>query len=479
MRPSPQKQEKDDLGSPLGFSTGRVRVSPSRYPMLLFITIAAAAGFLMTAFAFWKRFAGGEWAGPEGRLFLRWVITGAIGPCLVWFLLNTGWIGPPVWPLVTPLSAGLGAWWASFIDPLTAGIFLITSSWGGLTAFWLLARGYDQTEDRRAFQVICGAWSFLLVPGMALVLLAGGWGAIGLALMLGGFTLFHATRGLVEVKQLPPSYARAQARLSFGKYEEAEMEVIQELERCETDFEGWLMLADLYATHFDDLAGADQTLRGICDEPFITPVQFSIAMHKLADWHLKLGHDPVAAGEALERIGRRAPGTHLEKMARQRLDQLPATREELLARERGKPLPLPHLPDIVTPPGPRLPRDQARVLADACVKELEHNPDDVMAREKFARLLAESLEAPGPAIEQLELLLAQGHQPPAKRAEWLIVMAGWHARLRDDTDTARLVFQEVLRDFPGSPHAAEAQRRISLLNLQARFRRPSTARATV
>jgi len=60
--------------------------------------------------------------------------------------------------------------------------------------------------------------------------------------------------------------------------------------------------------HFD-LIGADQTLRDICNEPSTTPVQFSVAMHKLADWYLKLGHDPIGARHALERISHRVPGT--------------------------------------------------------------------------------------------------------------------------------------------------------------------------
>jgi hypothetical protein len=239
------------------------------------------------------------------------------------------------------------------------------------------------------------------------------------------------------------------------------------------------MLAELYATHFDDLSGADQTLQDICADPSTTPVQFSIAMHKMADWYLKIGHDPVAARQALERISKRVPGTHLDKMARQRVDQLPATHEEFLARERGKPLHLPHHPDIITPPSPRLPRDQARAAANECVEALQKNPDNAAEREKFARLLAESLDEGETAIEQLELLLAMSGQVPARRAEWLIIKAGWHARLCNDVDMARLVYQEVMRGFPGTPYASEAERRLNVLNLQARFRRRPAAREAV
>ena len=51
------------------------------------------------------------------------------------------------------------------------------------------------------------------------------------------------------------------------------------------------------------------------------------------------------------------PGTHLDKMARQRLGQLPATREEWREREQGKPLHLPRVPDELERPAPQnLPR---------------------------------------------------------------------------------------------------------------------------
>ena len=126
-----------------------------------------------------------------------------------------------------------------------------------------------------------------------------------------------------------------------------------------------------------------------------------------------------------------------------------------------------------------MPREQARSAANQCVEVLRKNPDDIAAREKFARLLAESLDETDDGIEQLELLIAMGGQQPAKRAEWLILVAGWHARLRDNVDAARLVYQEVMRDFPETPHASEAQRRLNLLNLQARFRQRSGARAAV
>lgn len=446
--------------------------------MRLLITTIIAGSFIMTAFHYWKRLCDDELAEDEWRLFIRWLWTGTAVPFVLWLLFNTGLLGPPVWPFITPMSAGVGAWWKSFDNAASVGLFFISSYWAGVTFAWLLWRVFERTDDRRTFFGMCFAWSLLLVPATLVIVGVGGWGLAGMAMMFCGVALVHTALKLKREKPPAPSYSRALAKISFGKYDEAELEVIRELETCEDDFDGWMMLAELYATHFNDLPGADQTVHDLCEQPTTTPGQVSIALHRVANWHLKLAHDPVAARHALERICARMPGTHMDKMARLRINQLPATREELLERERGKTLRLPHVPDELELPTPAtLPREQAATAANECVEALKKNPDDVAAREKFAGLLAESLGDAKTAIEQLELLLAMPNQPPSKRSEWLIMIAGWHARYRDDLEMARLVYQEVMRDFPNSAHAFAAQRRINLLNLQSQFRRRFAERA--
>ena len=442
--------------------------------MMLLLVIIITASFVLTVFHYWKRFCDDQFVVEEWRLFLRWTATGLLLPFVCWLLFNTGVMGAPIWPTITPVSAGTAVWWKSLYGPLSYGLFFISSYWAGVTFVWLLWRIGERLEERSQFFGICAAWSMVLVPMAAIIILIGGWGAVGMALMLSALALVHTTLDLRQSKLLPPSYARALARISFGKYEEAEMEVIQELEQCEEDFDGWMMLAELYAVHFHDLPTADQTIRDLCGQPATTPVQMSVALNRLADWHLKLAHDPVAARQTLEQICARVPGTHLDKMARQRISRLPASRAELLEQEKGKPLHLPQVPEEVNTPPMILPRAEAAAAANQCVAALERDPDDVGAREKFARLLAESLGDAKNAIEQLELLLAMPKQPKNKRAEWLVTIAGWHARYHDDLETARLVYEEVVRDFPNTSQAFSAQRRINLINLQSRFgRRPA------
>jgi hypothetical protein len=132
------------------------------------------------------------------------------------------------------------------------------------------------------------------------------------------------------------------------------------------------------------------------------------------------------------------------------------------------------IPDDVPPPNV-LPRDEAVYITKQCVEALKKNPDDTAARERFARVLADSLGDAKTAIEQLELLLAMPKQPMDKRADWLLTIAHWHGRYRNDLENARLVYQAVMRDFPDSRYAVMAQRRMTLLTLQ--FRRRAVAEA--
>src|SRR5260370_41003789 len=104
-----------------------------------------------------------------------------------------------------------------------------------------------------------------------------------------------------------------------------------------------MMLADLYANHFNDMAEAEQTILEICDQPRTTPSQVSIALHRLADWSLKHSQDPDPARRALQTICDRLPGTHLARMAQPRLNQLPQPTPDLPSEQIAAPIPLPAL----------------------------------------------------------------------------------------------------------------------------------------
>jgi hypothetical protein len=433
-----------------------------------------AVVFVLPAFHYWRRLnaEADAFTLEEWELFRRWVWTGTLVPFALWLFFNTGFITAPVWPTVAPLNAGLTAWCKSFEHPALAGAFLISSYWAGITFAWLLWRVRGLVASQQVFFGLCGAWCLLLIPVALLLVGAGGWSAAGLSLTVLFLPLVHFTLALDRARPpMAPTYSRALAKINFGKYTEAEQEVIRELEECEDDFNGWTMLAELYATHFNDLPAAEATVRELCEQPSTTLAQVSIALHRLADWQLKIGHDPVRACQSLEQICARMPGTHLAKMAAQRIEQLPQTRAELLERERGKPVPLPQGMEDGNAPALELPSEQAVTLANQCVDLLRKNPDDAGTREKFARLLAENLDRPATGIEQIELLLAMPNQSQKKRAAWMMMSAAWHARYLNDSERAKQIYAEVLSDFRDTPQAFVAQQRLNLIRLESRFGR--------
>jgi hypothetical protein len=281
--------------------------------------------------------------------------------------------------------------------------------------------------------------------------------------------LAGAAPAVLHIKKMPPMYARAVARIKFGKYAEAEWEIIRELEKSEDDFEGWLMLAELYANQFQDLREAEQTILEICDQPKLNPSQLSVALHRLADWQLKLGTDPDAARRALQIICDRLPRTHLARMAQLRIAQIPATADELREQQSVKAIPLPALHDPLDderiPLPPQISEREALELANRCVAQLTRNPNNVAAREKLARLFAEHLHQPERGLEQVELLLGLPEQPDVKRAEWLGLSAMWQLRYRQDTASARALLERILREFPNSPQSFAARRRLKSLDL--------------
>jgi hypothetical protein len=258
----------------------------------------------------------------------------------------------------------------------------------------------------------------------------------------------------------------------MGKYSEAEWEIIRELEKCEDDFDGWMMLAGLYADQFNDLAEAERSIRELCEQPKTTPSQLAIALHRLADWHLQRAGDPAAARRDLQMICTRLPGSHLARMAQLRMNQLPATREELRQQQSITAIPLPALSETIdkapAEPDSAKQRQEAAEVARACVERLKQDPNNVAARERLARLFAEHLDKAALAVEQVNLLLEMPDQPEGRQAEWLSLVAAWHIRYLHDPDTGRKLLERLIREFPQSVQAFAARRRLRLLETAAR-----------
>ena len=409
------------------------------------------------------------------RALLLWSVKGLLVPSVIWALMNLGlsWSLQPFMPQVQAAqNSGLG-WFPEYLRVVGAGLFIISSYWTTVTLGWVLVEAGvgSESEARAQFKALClTCFIALLAPALLLVFF-GGWSMLGLA----GIVMLAPMAGYgpsaLQAKKTPPMYARAIARMKFGKYSEAEWEIIRELERCEDDFEGWMMLASLYANNFHNLAEAEQTVLDICEQPKTTTSQLAVGLHRLAEWHLQAG-DPAAARRDLQMICDRLPGTHLAHMAQLRMNQLPTSAAELRQQQSGAPIPLPALGDALDEPSPHpdseMDRQQAADEANTCVEILKADPNNVHARERLARLFAERLDQPDLGIEQLTLLLDLPDQPDLRRADWLALIAAWHIRYRHDSDTGRKFIERLIREYPQTPQALAARRRIQLLDRKSK-----------
>src|SRR5688500_15270486 len=107
--------------------------------MALCLSIFFGGVLVFMSFHCWKRLEdASRMSQEEWRLFLRWLLTGCITPLLLWFVFNLGLFTVPIWPNVTPITAGWKAWWDSFGSFSSISAFLITSYWTGVTFAWLL-----------------------------------------------------------------------------------------------------------------------------------------------------------------------------------------------------------------------------------------------------------------------------------------------------------------------------------------------------
>lgn len=407
------------------------------------------------------------------RWLLNWSLKGILLPLALWALMNIGltWYLPPFMPEIQAAQNSGTGWATEFFDVAALGAFVVCSYWAVLTLGWVLWSSLSILDDerRKHLKALCWTCSIALGIPAVCILLLGGWPLLGLAALLVVAPITGYAPGIVYPKAMPPMYARAIARMKFGKYNEAEMEIIRELEKSEDDFDGWMMLADLYANHFHDLLEAERTVLDICDQPQITPPQISVALHRLADWQLKLGGDPAAARRALQIVCNRLRGTHLARMAQLRLNQLPKTAEDLREQQTVGTIRLPALGDSLDADSlepVQVDRVAAAKAANACVEKLKRDPNDIPAREKLARILTEQLQKPDMGIEQIGLLLTLPEPPEGKRAEWLGLMSAWELKYRQDGERGRKLLQQLLEEFPGSVHAFAARRRLELLEAE-------------
>jgi tetratricopeptide (TPR) repeat protein len=456
---------------------------PKGEPVMRFTAAILFLGlFVGAAFYYWSLFAIAHERRLIRRWVLGWVLKGLLVPVALWVVLSAGIsVRAPTWlPQIAAAKASGAGWLGAYLRATASGLMIIGSYWAAVTFGWLVALIYKYGEEPGRVFGAGALWGVLLFPMSCVVFFLAGLPGIGFVALFWLVPIAHATLSQNPARRPAPLYSSAIAKIHRGNYAAAEADVIRELEKCEHDFDGWMMLADLYANRFGEFAEAERTLRELADQPSLTPSQLATVLQRLADWHLHRD-DPAAARRVLEEICARLPDTRLARLAHLRIEQLPTICQRL--RERREALPI-HLPAPGTtllatgaPDQTQINRVQAAAQANQCVERLNQNPNDVAVREELARLLAERLERVDQAIEQMELLLDMPGQPDKKKAEWLALIAAWQIRYRRDPDAGRTFLERIICEFPRTAPAFEAQQRLMLLKTEARLRKTRTGPA--
>jgi hypothetical protein len=400
--------------------------------------------------------------------FRRWWIQGALVPAVAWGIVNLGFFRrfPPLIPKIAIAQNAHDPWFSLWVDSIVSGGAFVVICWGAVTYAWMIfaiARDLRESEDFR--------WALKFV-GAPLLLVAfvisyrSPWTMFPCAVLLVLMPLVHRSLNAVEKPAPVPTYGSALGKINFGKYEAAEIEVINQLEKKDNDFNGWMMLAELYATKYQRLEDAAQVVVDICRDPSITEVEASLACNKLADWQLEIGQNPQAARAALDLLIQRAPGSHVAKMAQTRLQQIPRTREDLLDLQKPKAIRLPALREkesVGDSKEGESSKYEASVEANRLSERLRYEPNDFEARERLAILLAEQLGQVSVGIEQLRLMINMPEVSGERAGGWLAQIARWERRLNKNEAKFIVLLNEIIRNYPSTTHALAARRQLLLL----------------
>lgn len=404
---------------------------------------------------------------PEGNALLRkWFLQGVAVPAGVWALVNLGLFEsfPALIPRIAIAQATDKMWWNFWVGAVVNGTGFTIICWGAITYVWMIFKATRQVGDTPDFRwslVTVGLPMFFLA---SLLALSGKWVVLPSALLIVLMPLTHRVLNLVEEAPPKPMYGAAQGKINFGKYEDAEVEVINQLEKKDNDFNGWMMLAELYATKFHRLDDAAQVIVDLCRDPSVTEVEASLACNKLADWQLQIGDNPPAARAALDLLIQRAPNSHVARLAEARLKQMPRTREDLLDIRKRRAIRLPALrEDFAAPVSDAQSMHDASLEANRLSDRLREDPNNFEARERLAILLAEKLGQVNLGIEQLRLMVNMPEVLGERAAKWLGQIASWERSLNKNEQRFRAILNEIIRLYPNTSHALAARRQLQLI----------------
>jgi tetratricopeptide (TPR) repeat protein len=275
------------------------------------------------------------------------------------------------------------------------------------------------------------------------------------------------------VAEVRPLYSIARAKQKRGLYDLAIAEVQKQLERFPADFEGWMLMAEIYAEDLKNNAEAQRCVSEILSHEGHAPRNIGFALNRSADWHLEIAGDRDAALHALEEIVRLLPGSEFAHTAAQRIAHL--TSDKMLAEQRERPtIALVHHDEYIGLKGkvadPRAPAEEPPATAARLVQHLQSYPEDVEAREQLATIYAEHYGRIDLAADQVEELIALPGVAQKEIVRWLNMLVDFHVN-RDDRAGARAVLKRIMEKFPKAAVASLAESRLAYL--EGEFRKNS------
>jgi tetratricopeptide (TPR) repeat protein len=288
---------------------------------------------------------------------------------------------------------------------------------------------------------------------------------------------FGAIDGSDQPGKPQPLYSVAEARRKQGRYAEAREHLLGQLEQFPEDFRVQMMLAEIEAQDFGDVASAETVIQRLIAQKAQPPGSIVGALSTLADWHLKYGRDSEAAGRCFEQIAELYPGSEWAVRAAQRIAHLPTP--AMLGRDAAPQYPLPHTEEDI---GLRMtdglkpePENDFAAEAGRLVKRLEDYPLDWEARETLAFIYARDFQRLDLAESQLEQLLQFPNQPPKQLVRWLNLLADFQVKHGGTIAGANAALQRIMDLNPGAAAANVAQNRIARLKLEFKGQEKSQA----
>ena len=271
-----------------------------------------------------------------------------------------------------------------------------------------------------------------------------------------------------EEPELRPLYSIATAYRKRGQYDKALAEVYKQLGRFPNDYQGHMMLAEIFAEDVKDLDEALEAVEVILAIPEIAPKNVAYALTRGAEWLLNYRSDRDAARELFQRIIELLPDTEEAQIAAQRIAHM-ASAEDLANQHDPRLIAVPHHEEKIGLQGrvvEAVEAESAAAKAQRYVNHLSDHPLDNETREKLAMIYADEYQRLDLATAELEQLIATPHQLPKNVTHWLNLLADFQVRLTGDVEAARQTLERIIVLFPKSAAANNAQTRLSQLRLE-------------